>query len=129
MNRERGELIDRAIAGKLSIADSHRLDYLTGYAEAYVALVAPRDNSKLEAAEALIAERKADGLVEAAKILVSAIETCHVCQGTVLVNEGPTHCEDCSWDCEEHDGQECPRLDSLHGNLKRALAVYEGGKP
>ena len=64
-------------------------------------------------------------LRKAAKALADTMETCHICEGTVLVEEGPIHCEDCSYYCEEHEGPECPRLDNLHADLKRALAAME----
>jgi len=63
-----------------------------------------------------------DGLVEVAQSLVDAMETCHECKGTVLVEEQPTHCEDCSAYCEEHEGAECPTIYSLHLSLKQFLA-------
>jgi len=39
-----------------------------------------------------------------------------------LVEEQPVHCEDCSSECDSHEGSECPTLYSLHLALKIALA-------
>ena len=61
-------------------------------------------------------------LEHAAQALVDAMETCHECKGTVLVEEQPVHCEDCSYDCDSHEGAECPTIYSLHLALKQALA-------
>lgn len=59
----------------------------------------------------------------AAIALVEAMETCHICQGTVLVSEQATNCENCSWDCDEHDGPSCPSIYVLHDRLKVALSA------
>jgi hypothetical protein len=59
----------------------------------------------------------------AAKALVLAMETCHICSGTVLLDEWPVHCEDCSADCEEHEPPDCPTIQSLHAALKKALST------
>lgn len=64
-------------------------------------------------------------LREAATALVAAMETCHLCQGLILIEEGPTHCENCSYDCEEHDEPNCIGIDVLHARLKAALAALE----
>jgi hypothetical protein len=61
-------------------------------------------------------------LLNAADALVTTAETCHICQGTLLVEEGPAHCEDCSWDCDEHEQPDCLGLDVLHEQLKRMIA-------
>jgi hypothetical protein len=58
-----------------------------------------------------------------AQALVDAMETCHQCKGTVLVEEQPTHCEDCTYDCDSHEGAECPTIYGLHLALKMALAA------
>ena len=57
----------------------------------------------------------------AAQTLVDAMETCHQCKGTVLVEDGPVHCEDCSYDCDSHEGSECPTIYGLHLALKKSL--------
>lgn len=64
---------------------------------------------------------KAGAVSLAAFKLVDAMETCHICKGAILVTEEPVHCEDCSYDCDDHDGPECATLESLHRNLKTAL--------
>jgi hypothetical protein len=57
----------------------------------------------------------------AAEALVEALETCHICRGLISVEEGPIHCEDCSFDCEEHEPPDCPSIADLHRTLKKAL--------
>lgn len=56
-----------------------------------------------------------------AQELVDAMETCHACSGTVLVDEEMIHCEDCPSGCEHHDPPDCPTLYDLHLRLKNAL--------
>jgi hypothetical protein len=60
-------------------------------------------------------------LARIAQALVDGMETCHECKGTVLVDEYPIHCEDCSSMCENHEGAECATIYGLHLALKRAL--------
>jgi len=67
-----------------------------------------------------------DAVREKAQALVDAMETCHECKGTVLVEERPVHCEDCSGDCDSHEGAECPTIYGLHLALKCALAESAG---
>jgi hypothetical protein len=62
-----------------------------------------------------------NALKEAASALLEAMETCHHCKGSVLVEEGPTHCENCSYDCADHEPPSCVGIDVLHAQLKRAL--------
>jgi hypothetical protein len=64
-------------------------------------------------------------LATAAKTYVDALDTCHICQGQVIIEAGPTHCENCSYHCEGHVGDDCSRLDTLHENLKQAIEAYE----
>jgi hypothetical protein len=33
----------------------------------------------------------------------------------------PTHCEDCSWDCDEHDEPDCESIFWLHHKAKMAV--------
>ena len=47
---------------------------------------------------------KYEGLRRAAEELVTAMETCHECKGLLVLQEDPAHCEDCSYDCESHEG-------------------------
>jgi hypothetical protein len=58
---------------------------------------------------------------EAATALLSAMETCHICQGLIVLDENPTHCEDCSWDCDDHIDPDCVPMAVLHANLKAAI--------
>lgn len=67
-------------------------------------------------------ERENGKLREAASTLLDAMETCHICKGLIQIDDGPTHCEDCSWDCQEHEGDECPTVWTLHQRLRAALA-------
>ena len=60
-------------------------------------------------------------IVMKAQALVDAMETCHICHGTVLVDNDPVHCEDCSYDCDNHDEPPCKTLYDLHRELKIAL--------
>ena len=54
--------------------------------------------------------------------LLVAMETCHVCHGTLSLDDvEPTHCEDCSWDCDEHPEPNCTPLYVLHLKAKRAV--------
>ena len=54
--------------------------------------------------------------------LLDALETCHVCQGILhLEDHEPTHCEDCSWDCEEHEEPACTPIYQLHAAARREL--------
>ena len=42
--------------------------------------------------------------LDAISALLDALETCHVCGGTLhLEDVEPTHCEDCSSYCEDHE--------------------------
>lgn len=59
-------------------------------------------------------------LRSAAVALVTAMETCHQCGTTLLVDEPISHCEDgCSSDCDDHDEPNCPSIYDLHLALKR----------
>lgn len=61
-------------------------------------------------------------LIATAQELVDAMETCHICQSTLMVEEGPVYCEDgCSSDCDGHEAPNCVGIDVLHARLKRAL--------
>jgi hypothetical protein len=62
-----------------------------------------------------------EALKKAATDLLEAMETCHICKGVILLDEGPIHCEDHSRDCEEHKQPNCIGIDVLHQRLKRAL--------
>ena len=70
-----------------------------------------------------LAEREAAWQAEreATVKLLDAMETCHICKGALILEDGPIHCEDCSSDCEEHDEPECESVYSLHGKVRRLL--------
>lgn len=53
--------------------------------------------------------------------LVDAMETCHICEGTLCVEEAPVYCENCSWDCDDHEGEHCPTLYARHLKAKTAI--------
>lgn len=62
-------------------------------------------------------------ILEAAKALIHAMETCHHCQDQIIVEpeQGGVHCEKCSWDCDDHPEPECSTVNGLHARLKRLL--------
>jgi len=62
-----------------------------------------------------------EAALKAAKFYLDAVETCHICEGAVLVDSGPTNCEDCSADCDTHDASNCEHLDVLHAAAKRKI--------
>jgi hypothetical protein len=62
-------------------------------------------------------------LKTAASALIEGMETCHLCKCTVLIDGDPTHCENCSCDCEDHDAPDCIGLHTLHTRLKKVLAL------
>lgn len=55
------------------------------------------------------------------ELLLAAMETCHICSGTVLVGPDAINCEDCSPDCDGHDEPACVSLLQLHSDAKRAI--------
>ena len=60
--------------------------------------------------------------------LLHAMETCHVCKGTLYLAEiEPAHCEDCSWDCDDHPEPECTPLWTLHAKAKLAVKAFMEG--
>jgi hypothetical protein len=61
-------------------------------------------------------------VAEAARELAAAMKTCHICKGVVLIEEGPIHCENCTYDCEEHEPPDCVTLGVLHAKVCAALA-------
>jgi hypothetical protein len=60
-------------------------------------------------------------VAEAARELAAAMKTCHICKGVVLIEEGPIHCENCTYDCEEHEPPDCVTLGVLHAKVCVAL--------
>jgi hypothetical protein len=61
LNRERGELIDRAIARTLTTKEAGRLKQLEAIANEYLQEVAPRSTERLEELEAYLAGKVAPG--------------------------------------------------------------------
>ncbi len=59
MNRERGKLIDKSIAGTLTDEERVRLDRLNELADQHIEEVAPRSTNVLEELEKRIAETEA----------------------------------------------------------------------
>lgn len=70
--------------------------------------------------------RREAALKHAAQALVNAMETCHICTSSVIVDDSPIHCEDCSYDCEEHGPPSCVTLDIIHARLKRLIKSGTG---
>lgn len=70
--------------------------------------------------------RREAALKHAAQALVNAMETCHICTSGVIVDDSPIHCEDCSYDCEEHGPPSCVTLDIIHARLKRLIKSGTG---
>lgn len=60
-------------------------------------------------------------LVEAATKLANAMDTCHICQCKVLVDETPIYCNDHGYDCQNHEEPPCEGIDVLHTSLRAAL--------
>ena len=70
-----------------------------------------------EDAETALAE-----LATTSSALVSALNTCHVCAGEVCLDTTePTHCEDCSADCECHEEDECVPIYVLVDKVSAAI--------
>ena len=58
--------------------------------------------------------------------LLDAMETCHMCGGVLSLDDvEPTHCENCSGDCDGHDEPKCVPLYFLHSQAKRALRLLK----
>ena len=51
------------------------------------------------------------------------METCHICKGTLSLEGDPVHCEDCTWDCDQHDEPECTPIYVLHADARRAVKL------
>lgn len=60
--------------------------------------------------------------------LLDALETCHICGGTLhLEDVEPTHCEDCSSDCEEHEAPDCEPMYMLVRNARSENTALRAG--
>lgn len=58
--------------------------------------------------------------------LLDALETCHICGGTLTLDDvEPTHCENCSSHCDEHEAPECVPLSQLHSEARRAVRLLQ----
>jgi hypothetical protein len=58
---------------------------------------------------------------ETVRALFEAVETCHICKGTLSLDYlEPVHCENCSRDCEEHEEPAC---EPIQVKFQRALAA------
>ena len=88
---------------------------------------APCDDAQSKIASVAYDKLKRDNeaLLRAAKALVEAMGTCHICHGDVIVNDGPTRCEDCLGDCDSHDEPDCPSIEGIYLALKKAIAQAE----
>lgn len=76
----------------------------------------------LAALPALIEAAKRLNRLEVAVVeLLDTMETCHVCGAVLLLDEGPVHCENCSYDCEDHEAPDCVPIFQLHANVRRIL--------
>jgi len=60
---------------------------------------------------------------EIARELLAMMETCHICEGALILEEHPVHCENCSGDCENHAEPECTPIYVLHARLRKALEL------
>lgn len=66
-----------------------------------------------------------DGVSEAIKKLLDALETCHICGGLLSLDDvEPTHCENCCGDCE-HDEPNCDPLYVMHRAARNEVAALE----
>lgn len=75
-----------------------------------------------------IAELRADKerMRDAAEKLIYALEVCHICTGVLSLEDAePAHCENCSYDCDEHEAPSCTPLYDYVRNLKWAIRAKE----
>jgi len=75
-----------------------------------------------QAATITALEARLKALEVAAQDLIVTMETCHDCRGLICLDEHPVHCEDCHYDCECHEGEECVPTYELHRRVKVLLA-------
>lgn len=81
-------------------------------------------SQRAQAAETALAE-----LATTSSALVDALNTCHVCAGEVCLDTtDPTHCCDCSADCEWHEGDECVPIYVFVDKTKTAIRAALAGK-
>lgn len=80
------------------------------------------ENDFLNAKRRLVTlEKKLETIGEAAANLCTALVTCHICGNSILIEDGPTHCEDCGYDCEEHASPDCEPISKLYDILSFSL--------
>lgn len=60
-------------------------------------------------------------IIAAAEALLDAMEMCHICEGSLIIDDVPSHCEDCSWDCDDHEEPNCTPIRDLHRALRKAI--------
>ncbi len=60
--------------------------------------------------------------------LLDALEYCHACGGQIALDETlVTHCEGCSYDCDDHDEPACTPIYVLHDRVRKVIASMTGG--
>jgi hypothetical protein len=64
-----------------------------------------------------------DERFDAVENLLSTMETCHICKDMLCLAEDAPHCENCSWDCDEHDEPNCTPLQTLHSQARSSLVT------
>lgn len=59
---------------------------------------------------------------------LDALEYCHQCGGQLAMDDiDPSHCENCSGDCNSHDEPNCAPIYVLHDRCRKALAQLDAG--
>ena len=85
------------------------------------------ENAHVEQSVVRKMEAKQKAAREAGAALLDAMEYCHNCGGQIALDEADsTHCENCSWDCDQHDEPACTPIYVLHDRLRKALAALDG---
>lgn len=69
--------------------------------------------------------RRVEPLLLAMQELLDVMETCHICKGTLILQEHPVYCEDCSSDCENHEEPECTPIYVLHAKNRKELDTWK----
>lgn len=54
--------------------------------------------------------------------LCTCLDTCHICKGTLVVEDSIPHCENHSSDCQEHEQPDCITLEKAHEVARATLA-------
>ncbi len=113
LNRERGELIHRKVAGTIMVEEAVRLAKLQALAEAYIDLVAPRDTAYLDEME------KRAGIPPTVSVAEPSAEECMVwmaqnCRGTVRGTDVP------KW-AIQGETEDANLLDTVRAAMKEEL--------